>query len=232
MHITVSPPNPLWPQAFNTVASSLRALLAPLPLLSIEHVGSTSVPGLAAKPVLDIDIVIASDTAASVLPAIIAALTRPNHPDTHQDQDHNQDQDQAADSDPKSEYVYQGERGIAGRHAFQYTGANIVRIKPGLDGSGESTDAVEVAVEVGRNVYVCIAGTLGLRNHMVVREVLRRDAELRAAYAAVKTQLAARDVADIEEYVQGKNEVLGRILRAGGVEEEVLGVIEDANTFR
>lgn len=32
---------------------------ADVPCLSIEHVGSTSVPGLAAKPVIDIDVVVA-----------------------------------------------------------------------------------------------------------------------------------------------------------------------------
>jgi len=39
--------------------------------LSIEHVGSTAVPGLEAKPIIDLDVVIASD---AQLPAAIQAL--------------------------------------------------------------------------------------------------------------------------------------------------------------
>jgi GrpB-like predicted nucleotidyltransferase (UPF0157 family) len=39
--------------------------------LAIEHVGSTAIPGLAAKPIIDIDIVIAS---RSMLPEAIARL--------------------------------------------------------------------------------------------------------------------------------------------------------------
>lgn len=49
--------NPQWPKQFE----DLKALLWPAVqsfALSIEHVGSTSVPGLAAKPVIDLDIII------------------------------------------------------------------------------------------------------------------------------------------------------------------------------
>jgi len=39
---------------------------AGVPVVAIEHVGSTSVPGLAAKPVIDCDIVVAElDVAAA-----------------------------------------------------------------------------------------------------------------------------------------------------------------------
>lgn len=36
-------------------------LVAGVPVVSVEHVGSTSVPGLAAKPIIDCDIVVAVD---------------------------------------------------------------------------------------------------------------------------------------------------------------------------
>lgn len=51
--ITLSPYDPQWPQLFSLEAARLRAVLGDRAIL-IEHVGSTSVPGLMAKPIIDI----------------------------------------------------------------------------------------------------------------------------------------------------------------------------------
>ena len=61
--------DPGWSREFERVAADLRRALADLPGAAIEHVGSTSVPGLAAKPVLDIDVIVA----APDVPAAVAA---------------------------------------------------------------------------------------------------------------------------------------------------------------
>jgi GrpB-like predicted nucleotidyltransferase (UPF0157 family)/GNAT superfamily N-acetyltransferase len=51
---------PIWSEQFRDFQSILaRSLVGAY--LTIEHVGSTSVPGLAAKPILDMDIVVADD---------------------------------------------------------------------------------------------------------------------------------------------------------------------------
>ena len=42
-----------WPEQFRVEASKLADLLAPWLAMPVEHIGSTSVPGLAAKPILD-----------------------------------------------------------------------------------------------------------------------------------------------------------------------------------
>ncbi|WP_243522222.1 GrpB family protein [Bacillus pseudomycoides] len=62
-------------------------------ILRIEHVGSTSIEGLAAKPIIDIDVVIES---YDILPDIIQRLE-------------------------KEGYQHQGDLGIEGREAFQRT---------------------------------------------------------------------------------------------------------------
>jgi len=64
--------DPAWPDRFEELRAEYAAALdaAAVPFVSIEHVGSTAVPGLAAKPVIDIDIVVdlaEVDAAASVL---------------------------------------------------------------------------------------------------------------------------------------------------------------------
>jgi GrpB-like predicted nucleotidyltransferase (UPF0157 family) len=61
--------NPEWPRQFDAEAAKIRAALGERALL-LEHVGSTSVPGLAAKPILDILLVVGDtrDEAAYVPP--------------------------------------------------------------------------------------------------------------------------------------------------------------------
>jgi GrpB-like predicted nucleotidyltransferase (UPF0157 family) len=52
--------DPGWPEQFLAISSYLQPFLQHA-VLRIEHVGSTSVPGLAAKPIIDIDVVVASE---------------------------------------------------------------------------------------------------------------------------------------------------------------------------
>ncbi len=49
--------DPSWPELFELLRERIARVVGDL-ALTIEHVGSTSVPGLAAKPIIDIDIVI------------------------------------------------------------------------------------------------------------------------------------------------------------------------------
>lgn len=71
MAVTVVPYAPAWPVQFAHVAATLRVALRDVRIIGIEHVGSTSVPGLAAKPVIDIDVVVSR---AQVRPAIDALV--------------------------------------------------------------------------------------------------------------------------------------------------------------
>ena len=80
-----------WPRLFEELAAPVRVATADLGA-RVEHVGSTAVPGLAAKPVIDIDVVVPSR--ADVAEAI-ERLRRLG-------------------------YVYQGDKGIPGREAFMW----------------------------------------------------------------------------------------------------------------
>jgi GrpB-like predicted nucleotidyltransferase (UPF0157 family) len=57
--VVVLPHDPRWPGVYRREARKIRGLLGS-EVLSLEHVGSTAVPGLAAKPIIDIDLVVAS----------------------------------------------------------------------------------------------------------------------------------------------------------------------------
>jgi GrpB-like predicted nucleotidyltransferase (UPF0157 family) len=67
--IEVVASDPGWPALYERLASEIRGALGPA-ALHIEHVGSTSVPGLPAKPVIDIDLTVADsrDEASYVAP--------------------------------------------------------------------------------------------------------------------------------------------------------------------
>jgi GrpB-like predicted nucleotidyltransferase (UPF0157 family) len=56
--ITLAPYDPDWPRLFDREADRLRSALGTV-ALRIEHVGSTSIPGLMAKPVVDVLLVVA-----------------------------------------------------------------------------------------------------------------------------------------------------------------------------
>jgi GrpB-like predicted nucleotidyltransferase (UPF0157 family) len=65
--------DPGWPQLFEREAARIQSVLGHR-ILSIEHVGSTSVPGLAAKPRIDILLVVANSAdEAAYVPALEAA---------------------------------------------------------------------------------------------------------------------------------------------------------------
>jgi GrpB-like predicted nucleotidyltransferase (UPF0157 family) len=56
--IDITEPDPSWPLTYDHLASRIREALG-WRALQLDHVGSTSVPGLAAKPIIDIDLIVA-----------------------------------------------------------------------------------------------------------------------------------------------------------------------------
>jgi GrpB-like predicted nucleotidyltransferase (UPF0157 family) len=67
--VTLVDYDPAWPSLFEREATRIRAALGDR-VRSLEHVGSTSVPGLAAKPIIDMVLAVrdSSDEAAYVPP--------------------------------------------------------------------------------------------------------------------------------------------------------------------
>ena len=84
--IVVADYDPAWPERFRHEEARIRAALGEA-ALSVEHIGSTSVPGLAAKPIVDILLVV-EDSAeeASYVPALEEAgyVLRVREPDFHE----------------------------------------------------------------------------------------------------------------------------------------------------
>ena len=88
-HIVVQPYSREWEQNFLDIRNEIQDAIGEL-ALRIEHVGSTAVPGLSAKPIIDIDVVIKDDSALDAVVSKLRAIG----------------------------YMHEGDLGIAGREAF------------------------------------------------------------------------------------------------------------------
>jgi len=72
--VTIVPYDPVWPKIFEEEAAFLRRKLPQNLVRRIEHFGSTAVPGLSAKPIIDILVEVSSleDTKKQIVPILDA----------------------------------------------------------------------------------------------------------------------------------------------------------------
>jgi len=68
--VSVVPYRPEWEHQARGVATTLWLALEGVQAEAVEHVGSTSVPGLAAKPILDIDVIVQRQAMATAIVAL------------------------------------------------------------------------------------------------------------------------------------------------------------------
>ena len=97
-HVTVVPYDSKWPQEFQRIVNSLPLAIGK-DCQRIEHVGSTSVPGLSAKPIIDLDIVLNRQEDMKAVSAKLEGVG----------------------------YIDEGNLGIEGREAFRYEGKPELR---------------------------------------------------------------------------------------------------------
>ena len=89
--VTVLPYDKAWKTAFDAIKTEVEVALGGL-AIAVEHVGSTAVEGMSAKPCIDLDVVIADYGVLSEAVARLATIG----------------------------YVHEGNWGIEGREAFDY----------------------------------------------------------------------------------------------------------------
>jgi GrpB-like predicted nucleotidyltransferase (UPF0157 family)/ribosomal protein S18 acetylase RimI-like enzyme len=88
--VVIVPYDAAWPAQFAQLAARARRALGGLPA-RIEHVGSTAVPGLAAKPIIDLDVIVSPRDVAVALDRLATVG-----------------------------YVAQGDKGIPGRESMRW----------------------------------------------------------------------------------------------------------------
>ena len=70
MILPFEPYNPIWKATFNSIQQELLTLLKSIDL-SIDHIGSTAVEGLSAKPIIDILIGLEKDSDLDLVPILL-----------------------------------------------------------------------------------------------------------------------------------------------------------------
>lgn len=158
--IEVVPYDPNWPARFEAEAAPIREALGDT-LIGIEHIGSTSVPGLAAKPIIDMIPLVRDVTELDAKIGAMAAIG----------------------------YTPRGEYGLPGRRYFR-KGSAYARM---IHAHAYQIDDPEA------------------ERHLAFRDYLRTHPEARAAYAALKIELAQRHPTDIVAYMAGKDGLIKRL---------------------
>ena len=161
--IIVVPYQEDWERNFSAIAAELQDAVGDL-TLRIEHVGSTAVPGLSAKPIIDIDLVIPDD---SVFETVVSRLEAIG-------------------------YRHEGDLGIPGREAFDYSGKEHLQ---------------------KHHLYVCTEDSAELRRHIAFRDYLRSHPEAAEEYSRIKEEGASLYPQDIDRYIAYKAPFIERFLR-------------------
>jgi GrpB-like predicted nucleotidyltransferase (UPF0157 family) len=185
--ITIEEYNSNWPEAFTALRSVYQSHLGSY-VAGIEHVGSTSVEGLAAKPIIDIDLIVEDDQFLKPILTVLENLG----------------------------YQHMGNLGIPGREAFKRTSG----LAP-LDGSSRIWPA--------HHLYVCLANSISLKNHLLFRNYLRSRPAKAKAYGELKKKLAGETPDNIDAYVEGKTAFITGALREMGLDRNALNDITAQN---
>lgn len=198
-HVNVVPYSLSWATDFTTIQSHLHTLFTtsnpPVFYQTIEHIGSTAVPNLPAKPNIDVLVTFASE---AHLAQAIEALDW-----------------EIPTSPPFTRYtrVIPPGGGIAGRESYKLY---LHEYSPYYAGTPERS--VYLVADVPENE----AGQVQIRCYRTVRDVLQKpeNENLLREYGEVKVGLGRQVFGDPLEYSARKDGIVRKILMRGGWTEE------------
>jgi GrpB-like predicted nucleotidyltransferase (UPF0157 family)/predicted kinase len=160
--VEIVPYNPEWPAQFEAEKRRIEGALGAL-AIEIHHMGSTAIPGLAAKPIIDIMIVVRKldDAAQCIAPLKELGYTFVDHPE-------NVDR----------RFFRRGQRPRT------------------------------------HHIHIVEQDSQALKEHLVFRDALRGDPQLRDRYAALKYDLAERCRNDRAQYTKSKTEFVTQVIKS------------------
>jgi GrpB-like predicted nucleotidyltransferase (UPF0157 family) len=157
--------NPEWPRWFLRVQTFVYRNLVGT-YYAVEHVGSTAVPGLWAKPVIDVDVVLREGKFENAKGRLVAAG-----------------------------YEYEGDRGIPGREAFRMQDAGLKAALPAHHLYVLAADAEELRRHRAFRDFLRVHPDWIERLSAHKREVARRVGDDRDAYQDGKAAMVGEIVA-------------------------------------
>lgn len=184
----IQPYNPAWKLQFEQLKQVLATVLKDV-TIDIQHVGSTAVPRLNAKPILDIDIIIDN---VNQLEAIREQLQQVG-------------------------YLYKGDQGIPDRFAFRQSSTQT-----------PLTDIIRHWQE--HHLYVCIANSVAVQNHIVFRDALLQNQQLVEQYNQLKLNLVQQSGMTRALYNTSKTAFIIAVLQDAGLDHQAITAITLANT--
>jgi GrpB-like predicted nucleotidyltransferase (UPF0157 family) len=190
----VVPYQPGWPARAATLTAELRERLGPL-AERVEHIGSTSIPGMAAKDILDLQVSVPGPDDAAGLDNAAGRLVQAGL-------------DQAAE-------VFGGPLGELGFERLPY---NHDHVPAGLgDDPGRWVKRYWRRRGHGDdvNLHVRLAGSPNERLALLFRDWFRAHPGAVAGYAAFKTALSTA-VPDLDHYTDIKDPVVDVVIVAAG----------------
>ena len=155
--LSIKPYDASWAKRFETLSQRLRSALGK-DALRVEHIGSTAVPGLSAKPIVDIDVVIANDTR---LIDVVEGLSEIG-------------------------YEHQGDLGVEGREAFELRGGSPAGLEHHLYVCREN--AAELRRHIAFRDTLIARPERTAEYAALKRELAGRFADDREAYTKAKTE--------------------------------------------
>ena len=185
MKVEISKYDPDWPLKFEDEAHRLNQIVS-INGMRIEHIGSTSVPGLAAKAIIDILIGVPSTADLDALPDLLMEAT-----DYY--------------------YVQSFEEIMPFRRLF-------IKVKSDMELENIprmiEDDSWQRIEQHYRQCHVhCV--TLDhefFDQHLLFRDLLMADGDLRTSYESLKRSLATRNWAHGAEYASAKSEFITSVL--------------------
>ncbi|MED3727214.1 GrpB family protein [Priestia filamentosa] len=171
-----------WPEKFRVLKEQLEEKLAPMKV-SIEHIGSTSVPNMMAKPI--IDVIVGVEKEEELQYAI----------------------------DPIRElgytYVQQYETILPNRRYFvRFKEEGL----PDIIRDGDHDFSQDADFHHEAHLHVVVKGSNLWERHLQFRDILRSSEDSLEAYASVKRKLALREWESTNEYAKAKTSVITGIL--------------------
>ncbi|WP_282635753.1 GrpB family protein [Sphingobacterium thalpophilum] len=183
MKLPFQPYQQIWKDQFEGIKKQLSDVLQPLKP-RIEHIGSTAVEGLSAKPIIDIQLGLHSEADLNRVPELLRL--------------------------PHVVYYQEYNRDWPGRRFFVFLKQPALQF--GIPNVVEVDEEIpEILHDHGlrlAQVHAFVKGTADWVRHIAFRDYLKAHPEIRSAYQKLKEQLVQQDWKDGNDYNKEKDQFL------------------------